>query len=82
MDTDQRQADNVIAERMFGRALWLRDNLPITPDEWGLLCLLIFGRLPEKRPTPEAFAQARAQYASVRELTAVPVEEPTNVEDR
>lgn len=82
MDSDQRQPDNVIAERMFGRALWLRDNLPITPDEWGLLCLLVFGQLPEKRPTPEEFAQARAHHASVRELTAVPVEETTNVMDR
>ena len=82
MDIDQRQPDNVIAERMFGRALWLRDNLPITPDEWGLLCLLIFGQLPEKRPTAEEFAQARAHHASVRVLTAVPVEEPTSVEDR
>jgi hypothetical protein len=82
VDNDQPQPDNVIAERMFGRALWLRDNLPITPDEWGLLCLLIFGQLPEKRPTPEEFARARAQHASLRGLTALPVDEPTRVEER
>jgi hypothetical protein len=82
VDSDQRQPDDVIAERMFGRALWLKDNLPITPDEWGLLCLLIFGELPEKRPTPRELAQARAHQPSLREFTAVPVDEPTGVEDR
>ena len=82
LDSDQREPDNAIAERMFGRALWLRDNLPITPDEWGLLCLLIFGQLPEKRPTPEEFAQARAHHASLRGSTPISVDEATGVEDR
>lgn len=81
MDSEQWHQQTVIdAERMFGRALWLKDNLPITPDEWGLLCLLIFGGVPEKRPTPEEYAQARAHYMSPGELTALPVDGPAAVE--
>lgn len=67
-------------ERMFGRALWLKDNLPITADEWGLLCLLIFGDLPEKHPTPTQMDEARARYTSLRQLKAVPVDEGAGVE--
>ena len=74
MDNEERHQHSPDAERMFGRALWIRDNLPITPDEWGLLCLLIFGGVPEKRPTPEEFARARAHYVSPGALTAFPVE--------
>ena len=79
MDHEQWHEQSPDAERMFGRALWLRDNLPITPDEWGLLCLLIFGGVPEKRPTPEELAKARAHYVSPRALTALPVGTSENV---
>jgi hypothetical protein len=83
VDSDPWQQQSVIdAERMFGRALWLKDNLPITPDEWGLLCLLIFGCVPEKRPTPEEFAQARAHYMSRGELIAFPVGDRAGVMSR
>ena len=58
---------------MFGQALWLRDNLPITPDEWALLNLLIFGDVPEKRPTNHEFERARAHHTSLRELVPLPI---------
>lgn len=65
---------------MFARALWLKENLPITPDEWGLLCVLIFGDVPEKQPTPEELADARARHASLRELTPISVDAESRVE--
>jgi hypothetical protein len=71
----QRHQQSAETERMFGRALWLKENLPITPDEWGLLCVLIFGEVPEKRPTPEEFADARARHTSLRELTPIAVDD-------
>lgn len=80
MADDQRHARNADAEQMFGRALWLKDNLPITPDEWGLLCVLIFGDLPEKRPTPEELADARARHTALRDLQALSVDDPAAVE--
>jgi hypothetical protein len=87
VENDQRHQQSAETERMFGRALWLKDNLPITPDEWGLLCVLIFGDVPEKRPTPEELADARERHASLRELTPIPVDaearvEPAHVESR
>jgi hypothetical protein len=80
VDNDQRHQQSADTERMFGRALWLKDNLPITPDEWGLLCVLIFGEVPEKRPTPEELADARARHTSLRELTPLPVDEESRAE--
>ena len=80
MDNDQRHQLSADTERMFRRALWLKDNLPITPDEWALLCALIFGDLPEKQPKLDEFERARAHYASLREWTAVPVDDPARVE--
>lgn len=73
MDTPQRHTQDADRERMFAQALWLKDNLPITPDEWGLLCLLIFGDLPERRPTPDELERALALHRSRRTLTAVPM---------
>jgi hypothetical protein len=65
---------------MFGQALWLKDNLHITPDEWALLNLLIFGDVPERRPTSDEFERARAHHVSLRELVAIPIGQPTGVE--
>ena len=79
MDSDQRHQQRVFAEQMFGRALWLKANLPITADEWGLLCLLIFGDVPEKQPTPDEFARAQAHHISLGEVTALPVGERAGV---
>ena len=80
MDNDQRHRQNADTERMFGRALWLKENLPMTPDEWALLCVLIFGEVPEKRPTPEEFADARARHPSLGELTPISVDDESRVE--
>jgi hypothetical protein len=80
MDNDERQQPSAETDRMFGRVLWLKDNVPITPDEWGLLCALIFGDLPEKRPTHDELARARAHYSPVGRLTAVRVDAPAPAE--
>ena len=80
MDNDQRHQQSADTGRMFRRALWLKDNLPITPDEWALLCALIFGDLPEKQATRHEFERAQAHYASLREWTAVPMDDPARVE--
>ena len=77
---DQPHRQDADSERMFGRALWLKENLPITPDEWALLCVLIFGEVPEKRPTPEEFADARARHTSLRELTPISVDDESQGE--
>lgn len=82
VDNDQRYQQSADTGRMFGRALWLKDNLPITPDEWALLCVLIFSDVPEKQPTRHEFERARAHYASLRELTAVPMDDPARVEHK
>ena len=82
MDDDQGHQQSADTGRMFRRALWLKDNLPITPDEWALLCALIFGDLPEKQATDEELERARAHYAPIREWTAVPVEDPARVEPK
>ena len=80
VDNDQRHWQNAGTEHMFGRALWLKENLPMTPDEWALLCVLIFGEVPEKRPTPEEFADARARHTSLRELTPISIDDESRVE--
>ena len=76
MDNDQRHQQNGDTRRMFGRALWLKDNLPITPDEWALLNLLIFGDVPVKQPTSDEFERARAHHTSLRGLVALPMGDP------
>jgi hypothetical protein len=73
LEPHAKEADKV---RMFARALWLKDNLPITPDEWGLMCLLVFGDLPERRPTPDEFERALARHRSRRQIVAVPMYDP------
>lgn len=80
MDDDQRHQQSADTLRMFGRALWLKDNLPITPDEWALLNLLIFGGVPERRPTRQEFERARARHNSLSELVALPVGDPVVLE--
>ena len=80
VDDDQRHRQEGDTRRLFGRALWLKDNLPITPDEWALLNLLIFGDVPEKRPTSDEFERARAHHTSLRELVALPIDYPAGVE--
>jgi hypothetical protein len=80
VDHDQPHQHSTDTGRMFGRALWLKDNLPITPDEWALLILLIFADVPEKRPTDHEFEVARAHYASRRTLVALPMGDPAGVE--
>ena len=80
MDHDQRFQQIADTGRMFRRALWLKANLPITPDEWALLCALIFGDLPEKQATGHEFERARGHYASLRERTAVPMDVPARDE--
>jgi hypothetical protein len=76
VDNDQRHIQSTDTERMFGRALWLKRNLPISPDEWALLNLLIFADMPEDRPTRDEFERAQVHFASPRELTAVPMHDP------
>ena len=76
VDNEQRHHHNGDTRRMFGRALWLKDNLPITPDEWALLNLLIFGDVPVKRPTSAEFERARARHTSLRGLVALPIGDP------
>ena len=80
MDHDQRSQHIAETGRMFRRALWLKANLPITPDEWALLCALIFGDLPEKQATNHELERARAHYAPIREWKAVPIEDPARLE--
>ena len=80
MDHDQRYQHIADTGRMFRRALWLKANLPMTPDEWALLCALIFGDLPEKQATDHELERARAHYAPLREWTAVPIDGPARVE--
>ena len=81
MDSDQRHQQDGDARRLFGRALWLKDNLPITPDEWALLNLLIFGDVPEKWPTSHEFERARARHtSSLRRLVALPIGDTARVE--
>ena len=80
MDEDPRHQQDGDTRRMFGQALWLKDNLPITPDEWALLNLLIFCDVPDKRPTSHEFERARAHYTPMRELVALPIGDPAGVE--
>ena len=68
MDDDQRHQQDDDTRRMFGQALWLKDNLPITPDEWALLNLLIFGDVPERPPTSHEFERARAHHTAIRQM--------------
>ncbi len=82
MDHDQRYQQTADTGRMFRRALWLKANLPITPDEWALLCALIFGDLPEKQATDHELERARAHYAPLRKWTAVPIDDPARAELR
>ena len=80
MDHYQRPQEEGDTRRMFAQALWLKDNLPITPDEWALLNLLIFGGVPEKPLTSREFERARAHYISRRGLVALPVGDPAGAE--